>query len=232
MADFLPRRDGALVEWTANFAHRIVADPARFGLTGAQVTAYAAEQATFAGAYRAAVEPETRGLRTVLVKDEARERVIAMTRELARWVRVQPGVTVEDLLALGLRKAGGEAAGAVDENGDRQDAQRGPRVKASASGRRVTVEVRMRKGGLARPRGSAGAAVYWWTGDRPPTEVSQWHPAGNTTRPTMWFVLPQDAARPGTKLWITAAWLDRQLRPGTPGDAVVTGVGFEYVMAA
>lgn len=226
MADFLPRRDAALVDWTRNFSQMIQHDPTQYGLTAVQAADYAALQQDYAQAYRQANEPMTRGLRTVLVKDETRRAVVEQTRVLARRVRAQPGVTGVELYKLGL-----VGPGAGDEGDSVQQAQ-GPRLKVVAPGRCVKVSVRRYEGGRKRPADAVGAAVYWFVGERTPGELSEWHLAGNTTRPEMSFVLPVGAAEPGAKLWVVGAWLDRKLQPGRPGMAEYTAVGYGLALAA
>ncbi len=231
MADFIPRRDVDVVQFTQNFARQIQADPSRFALSAEQAAAYTADQEAFAAAYKAAVNPGTRGLATVLAKDTARKAVVQQTRELARFIRVQPGVTSMMRFDLGLLGAGGEAAGAGGE-GESVYKARGPRLKVSAPGRRVKVSVRRTDGGRRRPADAVGAAVYWFIGEQTPAELGRWHWAGNTTRPEMSFVLPGDACVPGAKLWVMGVWLDRRLQPGQPGTAEYTAVGYGLALAA
>ena len=74
--------------------------------------------------------------------------------------------------------------------------------------------------------------VYWAIGDKPPMAIEGFTLAGNTTRDKMSFVLPLDEGQPGTRVWVTACWLDRRLRAGKPGTPVSTRVGFGFLMAA
>lgn len=232
MADFIPRRDRDLVTWTGNFALKIAADPASLGLTEAQAAAYGQQQAAFAAAYRQAIEPSTRGLMTVRRKDDARKAITATTRELGRVIRAQPGVTgvtVVQLLSLGLRGAGGKPVGA--ETGEADAAARAPWVTVSAPGRRVTVRLRGDADRRARPSGAVGAAVYWYAGEEYPETMRGWQLAGNTTRPELSFTLPL-GVEPGTKVWVCAAWLDRRLRPGRLSMPRETRLGYGFVLAA
>ncbi len=224
MADFLPRGDEDRVLFTANFAKQITADPARFGLTAAQAAAYQTVQSAFAQAYRAAVSPQSRGLATVRMKNERRKAAVAMTRELTRIVRASPGVTSVDLLMLGLRARGAAVRGAGEPAP--------PRVMVRADSRRVEVLLRRDDLGRARPAGTAGAAVYWATGEVAPTRLDDFKLAGNTTQTRMAFVLPGEAGEPGTKVWVTARWLDARLRPGKANPPVSVRVGYGFLLAA
>lgn len=231
MADFLPRRDAALRDWTRVFAQGIQHDPAGLGLTLQQAADYAALQQEFAAAYQASQEPMTRGVRTVMVKDRMRKAVVKETRVLARLVRAQPGVTPEVLLKLGLLRAGGEAVGAEGAAADVEQ-ERGPKVRVKADSRRVSVTLRGEGYARRRPSGSVGAAVYWAIADEPPRTLEEYTLAGNTTKLEMAFVLPADVAPPGTQVWVTACWLDAKLQPGQVEPPVSARVGYGSLLKA
>lgn len=174
MADFLPRRDSALRDWTRVFAQGIQQDPSALGLSAQQAADYAVLQQGFTQALQAARQPITRGVRTVMEKDTARRALVAETRVLARLVRAQPGVDKTTLLGLGLLKAGGEAVGSA---GDAPPVEQvlGSRVSMRADSRRVEVSLCRRDGGGSGRRArwarrcigrSATITRRRWTGSR------------------------------------------------------------------
>lgn len=232
MADFLPRRDVSMATWTRQFARGIAGDPAGLGLTAAQAAAYAVLQQAFAEALRAAQNPETRGLRTVMLKDKARKDLVSQTRVLARIIRAQPGVSKVTLLGLGLLRAGGESVGSVGEEAGAVEDVCAPSVWVKTDGQRVEVSLRSAGRRRRRPSGAAGAAVYWAVGEAPPDAMSGFVMAGNTTKPEMAFTLPAGVAPPGTMVWVTASWLDARLKPGRAAQPVSARVGYGQLLKA
>ncbi len=227
MADFLPRRDAELLGWTQRFARVIAADPAAYGLSAEQAGAYQTLQSTFAQAYAKAMSGQTRGLLTVQLKDEARAKLSAQTRALARVVRAWPGITAVKKVELGLMPRPHERDGSGD--------LAAPKVRVQSPGRQVTVQVLdMTAGhpGRRRPTGSVGAAVYYALGERPASSLDRWSLAGNTTKPELTFVVPADAAPPGTPVHVVACWLDTRLQPGPISAPTSCHVGFEPMLRA
>lgn len=227
MADFLPRADADVLQFTRNFAKQIQQDPSRFALSAEQAAGYVAAQAAFAAAYLASQNPVTRGVWTVMQKNEARKAVVGQTRELARLVRAQPGVSRLALVVLGLVRGSsvGGGAGEVEQ-------VRGPSVRVRADSRRVEVELRTLAMQRKRPSGAVGAAVYWAVGEDSPRTLEGYTLAGNTTKLGMAFVLPADVAPPGTQVWVTACWLDAKLQPGQVEPPVSARVGFGSLLKA
>lgn len=245
MADFLPRRDFDLLHWTVNFAQKIQEDPSQLGLTAKQASNYTVLQTDYAVALRAARDNATRGLLTVLEKNESREALIAQTRVLARIVRALPGISEQTLVSLQLRPHSYDDADATNRHpvsaagtGSAEMAQlrglpaKGPRATVKADSRRIVVSVRTARGKRKRPSGVVGAAVYWAIGDKAPTSLSGYTLAGNTTKPGLDFILPEDTAPPGTKVWVTTCWLDARLQPGPASTPALARIGFDFLLLA
>jgi hypothetical protein len=48
----------------------------------------------------------------------------------------------------------------------------------------------------------------------------------------MSFLLPADVAPPGTRVWVTACWVEARLPPGKSGQAVSARVGYGSLLKA
>ncbi len=239
MADFMPRRDSELNVWTGSVATVIAADPARFGATVQQASAYSEVQRRYAEALQAATNGATRGPMRVGMKNAARAELEKATREMVRRVRLaavsQPVILTElDLPQIGAGrgavKSGGVeqwpismSGGSVDQGSGLQEK---PVISARVTGRQVDVQLldELRK---SRPLWAKGAVVSYHVGDHIPSRVEEMTAVGNTTRMKMRFVLPTDT-QPGSRVFIVAQWLDRQLRRGPVGNPVTVYAGFEY----
>src|SRR5690349_1357808 len=104
MPDFLPRREGLLLAWSANFDRVIQADPEKVRLTAAQADAYHALHLSFAAALQAASDPSQRTTIAVHTKRHAKAELLAFARVLSRIIRAAPDNTHLLELGLGARK--------------------------------------------------------------------------------------------------------------------------------
>jgi hypothetical protein len=97
---FIPNRDGDFDQWLANFAAKISADPAAYGLSPADAAQMDAARALWHSAYLGAVAPVTRTLPAIAEKDSRRAAAVVIARRLA--ARVRSDDTVPNTLKLGL----------------------------------------------------------------------------------------------------------------------------------
>ena len=211
--DFLPRADGELRAWTRAFGNALAAGEGRLPVDAGEVAAYLELQAGFARRLADAVGPETRGVRTVFLKDEARRALVDETRRLARRVR-GAGVGPGDLQVLGL---------AVPKGRRRRAPGPGERpflvVALEPDGalrldlRREVVESR------ARPDEAMGALVLGFVArsrdEVPPAGLAGW--AVWDTTPAMRATVRLGAVAPGVaaeRAWLSAAWVGPRLQVG------------------
>src|SRR5436190_7097051 len=82
MADFLPRRDLAVLSWSGTFAAQLSGSPGSFGISPADVAQYLAKHDALAAAMRLVDKPETRTSPAVALKNQARAELIAEARAL------------------------------------------------------------------------------------------------------------------------------------------------------
>lgn len=219
---YLPVTDAGLKDWAQNFQQRAAAepDPTAVGLTAEEVTEYTSVYEAYAIAYQAAVEPATRGVATILAKNEARAALIALSRKLAMAVTNHPGVTNQQRSAFGLTL---------------RDEQRTPVPPPSTSpdidfvsvvGRRVTVRLHDASvPGRRKPAGVVGATIFSYIGEVAPTDPAVWKFEGNTTRTVFSIDFPGTAPA-GAKVWITAFWRNRKDQSGPGAPPVSTNLAY------
>ena len=108
---YIPSTDSGLDAWAANFATLITAAPPTYGLDALAAAAIQAAYDTYHAAYvlggtapphRTPVTPASRTPVTVAAKDSAKIAGRILWRSYAAQIRVNPGVTDADKLALGL----------------------------------------------------------------------------------------------------------------------------------
>src|SRR5687768_10180835 len=107
--DFLPRADSELLQWLRNFSARLNEAPESFGVPVDLAEALAELYQEFDEAYRASVDPATRGRLSVARKNFCREHVKREARILARCVQNRMETTDAQRVILGLTVASGGA---------------------------------------------------------------------------------------------------------------------------
>lgn len=107
--NYIPTTDSGLVDWGDNFASLITADPPLYGLDVMAAAAIQSAQDVYAAAFalggsinRVPVNPTERSPVTVAAKDSAKVAARTLFRTYASQIRLNPGVTNEDKVALGL----------------------------------------------------------------------------------------------------------------------------------
>jgi hypothetical protein len=102
VAPYIPNRDSMLSNWLANFSSLISAAPALYGLLSSDGTTIAAAVAGFQAAYALVTSPTTKTAQTVSAKNTQRVLVLAIVRPYAQTIGLNPGVTSDNKIALGL----------------------------------------------------------------------------------------------------------------------------------
>ncbi len=227
---FAPTRDSDLLAWSSNFAGRIVADPALYGLDAAQASAYSVLHSAFAAAYSAASNPNTNSKANVNAKNVARLNLLGNAdgaRALVRIVQAFPGTTDEMRGELGLRIADAEPT-RIEAPDD------GPGLTIIATVGRL-VKVRLRdKASVERrgkPPGAIGATVLYYVGESAPASRSQWNFALNTSR-TIFEVVAPPEVEAGAKMWLTAFWFNARMEESPAARPTSARIGDGLAMAA
>ena len=102
LAPYIPPRDANLDNWLANFSSLITDDPSPYGLTPADAVNIAAPVAAWHAAYELVTSPATKTATTVSAKYVARINVLAIVRPYAQQIGLNPGVSSDSKIELGL----------------------------------------------------------------------------------------------------------------------------------
>jgi hypothetical protein len=108
-ASYIPPKNADLVNWVTNFDTLITANPATYGLVAGDATAihnavqpFLDAYALGGGTYHDPVSPTTRTPVTVAAMQNAKTAMLAVIRPYAQQIAINPGVTSDDKIALGL----------------------------------------------------------------------------------------------------------------------------------
>jgi hypothetical protein len=203
MPDFLPRRQLDLLAWTRALLNTVLHDPAGFGLTPELVAQYQVlvEQAEVSHAV--AVTAATRTSPSIAKQNDDLDALRASTRSVVALVRATPGITQATLAKLNLSPR------------DASPSRIGPPAVApqlmilsktddSVRVQLIDADSPTRK---ARPAGVAGAVVFAFVGDEPPTAQGQWRFMATATRTRFDVTFGADVPRFST-VWLTASWFN------------------------
>jgi hypothetical protein len=212
--EFFPRREAELYSWSANVATQLLARPEEYPLRDGVAEAFAAVQARYAQAYTRASRPETATRAANLARREARAAMIAQLRRINGQLRANAclGVTPALLVNLGL-----------DPRGRGGHSPRLPRPESAPTVallwvRGQTARVRLLASGTdrrGRPRGVAGANLYWHAGTDAPTALGDWKFLMDTGRTRLTIRFPAELP-PGARVWVVARWKNPRLQCGPP----------------
>jgi hypothetical protein len=204
--DFLPHSDAGLLEFTANFSRLISNKPAQYGLGDAIVEAYQALQEDFSAKLTAAVDPGTRGKRTVFLKDESRKLLVAETRKIAKQINGMISVTNDQRQALGLTIAETKRTPAPVP-------QQKPFIKVlKMDGRTVSIRLQQDSSRRGKPAKVMNATILTHTGPTMPTASSGWDFVTNTGKTQL--DIPFAPSATGDTVWITAFWNNERNESG------------------
>jgi hypothetical protein len=214
--DYYPRRESDIRSFTAHFSEKISAAPADYGLTQARADEYAVLQQTFSDAYLTVQDRGANSTSAVVAKENARVALEAGTRALVKTVKAQWSVTNEMRINLGLPPRGARRRHvAVPEEAPIL------RVVGAAGG---AVQVRLVDAGSTRrglPRDARGAILFGFVGQVPPSGRDRWTFKGGTSRATA-EVRFDAGLPPGTKVWLTACWINARAERGPSCAPVCT----------
>lgn len=201
---FLPTTDRGLLAWSANAAKRVAAQPGLYNVSAQRAAAYVATQGAYAAALKRATEPRTRGPVSVQAKNMAKKALDQASRELARWVRAQPGLTEAERVDLGLL---------VPRKGSRVGVPTTRPVVFAQAAAGDRLEVRLADSvlpaGRGRPRGVKGALIFIHVGAAQPEHLEGWKQVVLTVerrvRVDVWWP-KADRGSLGVVVWVTARW--------------------------
>ncbi len=220
MANYLPTRESELVIWLNNFGSLITADAPGYGLTAEQATAYEAQKDAFVGVYQTANDPMTRSPGNIEVKNTQKTALIALTRQLVKQIQGSPVIDNDKRRALGITVPDTEPTPIAPPS------EMPVLEVTSVVG--WTVNLRMHNGESTRrrkPEDVTGAFVFAYVGETPPNDVDAWDFKGTSTRTEMVLEFPTTLPA-GTKVWVTAAWVNAKLQTGPACTPVETQINY------
>ena len=207
-----------------NLYDKLTDTPTNYGVTAEQIVPFAAAYEAFAAAYALSQNPVTRTKPTVAGRNTARRLLTERVRPLVATLQASPVMTDEKRQQLELPV---------------RDVIPTPIPKPATSpilavthvlGRVITIHLRERLADgnpserRGKPRGVKGAAMYYAVGDAQPAS-NGWTFCGNAGTTTTAVTIPPTVPA-GSKVWLTAQWLNPRLEAGPGCPAVPTYVNF------
>lgn len=214
--NYLPSADAELLAWSTNFIGLIETGFATYGLTSAQATAYRAAHDTYAGAYQAAYDPNTRTRPVIEGKAVAKRALATLARELVRIAQAFPEMT--DELRRSLNITVPKARSPIPAPTARPVAE-----IVSVAAWTVTAYVHDTTSDRDKPEGVIGAKLYTFVGETYPSDPSEWEYQGDFTRRRCEITLPNTVAA-GSRVWVCAAWYNRKGETGPASVPVSTNI--------
>lgn len=101
-APYIPPKDADLDAWLTNFSTLITASPATYGLVASDATAIATQVANWTAAYTPVLSPSSKTKTAVADKNSAKIAATTLCRTYAAQIRLNPGVSNMNKVALGL----------------------------------------------------------------------------------------------------------------------------------
>lgn len=216
---YLPQKDADLLAWSNNMKLLISADAEAFGLSVAQATQYSTAQADFQAKFSLAYNPPTRTRVTVEQKELSKRSLIELTQEFVRIIQATPTVTDDQRRALAITVRKHPEPSPIPTEMPEMDI-------LSVTGR--TVKARLHSAtheGRAKPPLVKAAYLYTFVGETSPEDLSEWQFRGETTKTTFEITFPA-SVEPGTKVWLTACWVNARGQSGPARDPMSTHIQF------
>jgi hypothetical protein len=196
--NYIGTTDDEALDFCQNFGGIVDGAPEIYGLTKAITGEYMSALQDYAAKLQAAKSPETRGRRTVFLKNQSKKVLVAQTRKYAQQIRQLVTVTDAQRQALGINIP------------KRRTTRTNPPIAKmfvkvlGMDGR--TVKLRLQTDGTRRgkPANAASATVLAYFGVNPPINAGDWKFIANVTRTTLDVPFPPSTT--GDTVWITAFW--------------------------
>ena len=213
----IPRADSAVLQWSQNVLNLISCSPSQWGLQPSDVSDYAALHADFATKLTAC-EPSVRSKPAVVAKNESLEKLKSGALLLAYKIYADASVSEAMKVQIGMPPRAKPTQIPPPDSA--------PIVQiVSQSG--FTVRIRLRDtDGARRGRAAhtAGASVFTFAGDEPPTDRGQWKFERSTGRVDKIDITFPATLTPGTKVWFTALWFNGRKQSGPMAQPIAANV--------
>jgi hypothetical protein len=216
-----PEREVDLITAATTFHDVANVAPTTYSLTAAMLTSLAAKLADFQTKWDTCQVPGTRTSVAIQQKDASRIDLVSYLRSLTRVV--QNAVTTDNAmraaLAIPLRFSGGAS---IPIPGSAP----GLHV-VKVYGHQITCRLESQVSeGRGLPPGVLGAQIYTLISPTPSSDTSIYVPQGLVTRTSFAIEFPSDTPA-GSKVWITAQWVNPRGQAGLACTPVPSGIGYE-----
>jgi hypothetical protein len=216
-----PEREADLITATQTFHDVATVAPATYALTALQLTTLGTKLSDFQTKWDVCQVPGTRTKVAVSDKNASKADLVFYLRSLVRITQNAPTTTnaMRTALAIPLRDV---IPSPIPVPGA------APILRVTKVwGRQITVRLESATSeGRGLPPGVLGAQVYSLVAAEPTQDTSQWDPQGLVTRTSFIVALP-DSVAAGSKVWLTAQWINPRGQAGVACTPVQTGVGYE-----
>jgi hypothetical protein len=215
MADYLPKTDGGLRDWTRNFSNLITANPSTYGLMASDAAAIAGVVDAYAEALTRATDPTTKTQGAVAAKDSAKAAMVAVVRRYAQVIKMNDGVTNEEKIDLGLN--------IDDTQPSPVPAPTTQPICSIVGATPLQHTLRFADSATptkrAKPEGVVGLELYYFIGENPPVSPDAPTPAGTSTKfyglaTREPFAVKLNAADVGQMITYYCRWVTRTGRTG------------------
>jgi hypothetical protein len=221
-----PTTDTGLLAWSLNLLDLITAQPTDYNLVAADATSYGLVHTAFADAL-AACDPAQRNKAAVVAKNTARTALKNAATLLGNKVYSGANVSDAQKTELGMPPRATPAPIPAPSSA--------PVLEViSATGWTVRIRLRDASGARrGRAAGTAGASVFSFVGEEPPTDISAWRFEGSAGRVNKIDIDFANTLAAGTKVWLTAFWFNGRKQSGPACAPISTNLpGGSVSMAA
>ena len=205
--DYLPAAQGPLLSWSQNLYYKLTAAPADFGATPEEVAPFATAQEAFKAAMATTNNPSTRTGPATQEKNLKKKAMIETIRPLVAAIQASPVMTdtKRDELQIPIRDDQPTPVPVPAEM---------PVLNVtSVSGRLINLQLLNKDMEKRRPTGAKQVYLYWFAGPNPSENLQAWRFEGSSTLLNPQIVVNEDVV-PGTKIWLTAQWVNPTGRTG------------------
>jgi len=198
--NYLPTRESDLKNFALNFATRVVAEPANYGLTGNDATAINTVVQNFVTRYDLTTQPATRTKPVLMAKNAAKEVLLLQLRRYGMVIKSNLGLNDSAKAELGLNVPAAERVPVTAPTSH-------PIITVVASGTRQH-ELRFSDDASpeswAKPAGARGLQLFRKLGDTPPESALICEFVAFVTRSSL--ILDYQLADEGKRAWYIARW--------------------------
>jgi hypothetical protein len=218
-----PEREADLITAAQTFFDVASVAPVTYSLTAPQLVLLGTKLTDFTTKWDTCQVPGTRTKTAVELKNVSKTDLVSYLRSLVRITQNAPTTTnaMRTDLAIPLRDTiptPKPVPGVA------------PELKVKKIwGHQITCQIESPvTEGRGWPPGVYGAQVYTLVAPEPTTDTTQWMPQGLVTRTNFVIGMPAEVA-PGSKVWVTAQFVNPRGQSGVACTPVLAGVGYEGV---